>query len=87
MKWESADEFLNRVAQPPAIKDDIDKGIPFSERPLRPGGLYRCCTQTWNRTKDLSVIGTVVPCPHCMHAMIVAVDGTVEWHEKWRPRR
>ena len=84
MGWEQADKFIERISEPPAPTKRSDPPVPFKDRSIRPGGLFRCCTETWSLTKDLTTKGSIVPCVHCKHAMIVANDGIVEWNEKWR---
>lgn len=53
---------------------------PTNQRPIRPGGLFRCCTGTYGETDEPSKVGDVLKCRHCSSSMRVAADGIWEWN-------
>lgn len=57
---------------------------PANERPLRHGGLMRCCIATVAESTEPSEVGTVLSCKYESDPdnqnMIVAPDGVWEWN-------
>lgn len=58
-----------------------DSVVATNERPIRPGGLMRCCTGTYVETTDPTKVGDVLPCKYCSSSMVVARDGVWEWNQ------
>lgn len=66
-------------------ENSIDHNImPTNERPVRQGGLMRCCLATLAEETAPSTIGSVLSCKHEEDTenknMIVAPDGVWEWN-------
>lgn len=58
--------------------------VPANERPVRIGGLFRCCLATLAESTEPSDIGSVLSCVYESNRdnrnMIVAADGVWEWN-------
>lgn len=57
--------------------------LPANKRPVRPGGLMRCCLGTLTEADTPSEVGTVLSCKYENpenENMIVAADGIWQWN-------
>ena len=58
--------------------------MSLTQKPLRIGGVMRCCSETLFRYQDDNGIeeeGTVLPCKWCKSSLIVK-DGAWEWNQE-----
>ena len=63
--------------------DDLGQAMPANQRPVRPGGLMRCCLGTLADSVEETTPGSIMSCkaePPDNQNMIVAVDGIWEWN-------
>lgn len=61
----------------------MDEEVAANERPVRHGGLMRCCLYTLTETTSPSRVGTVLDCmyePEGNGNLIVAPDGVWQWN-------
>ncbi len=52
------------------------------KRPLRIGGVMRCCVATLNQTMVTELEGETLECKHCSNRLVVR-NGMWEWDSGW----
>lgn len=68
---------------PPVSRETLDAaGIETTDwKPIRIGGLMRCCTETIRAYEGPQDEGTVLACRYCSETSIVR-DGAWEWNRE-----
>lgn len=80
---------LSRLDPPPPEDPPMPPAMPSSARPVRHGGLMRCCLQTLHESQAPSEEGTQTQCHYCHAVMEVDPAGAWVWipmatAEAWR---
>jgi hypothetical protein len=52
---------------------------PANEYGLLIGGLFRCCTQTFEESTQMAVPGDILKCRYCSASMRLEPDGNWQW--------